>query len=227
MQHQQDKRSAAEVLLEEFASATDLSYKAFNQKLKVSSNPDSIIGIRIPIIRKSAKKLAKLLTYDDAIRLLLDKAKRYYEYKLLLGLVLQEVTPKEQVSEALPILYSLCDGWAVSDLFNDVLGTFAKKGALPEVMASIDRFHNDDNPFARRLTIVVFFPLVRSHLVAPEVAIEHITKLQHDQHYYIEMANAWLLAELTITHPEVPHSITSPTVLKKYQQKLRDSYRHS
>lgn len=226
MQNMQNNRSAVEQLLEEFSSAADLSYRAFNQKLKVSSDPENVIGIRIPIIRKTAKKLTKLLTYDDAILLLLDKAKKHFEYKLLLGLVLQEVTPQEQVAKTLPILYSLCDGWAVSDLYQDILGTFAQKGALPEVMASIEDHIHDENPFARRLTIVAFFSLVRSNLVAPEVAIAHITRLQHDSHYYIEMANAWLLAELTITHPEVPHSITSPTLLKKYQQKLRDSLRH-
>lgn len=227
MQYLQDNRSAVEQLLKEFGSAADLSYRAFNQKLKVSSNPESVIGIRIPIIRKYAKRLAKLLNYQDTISLLLDKAKSYFEYKLLLGLILQETTPKEAVREVLPILYSLCDGWAVSDLFNEVLGTFAKRGALPEVLDSIEEYMRDDNPFARRLTIVTYFPLLRYHLAAPEDALAHIARLQNDSDYYIEMANAWLLAELTITHPELPHSIISPTLLQKYRQKLRDSYRSS
>lgn len=227
MQYLQDNRSAVERLLKEFGSAADFSYKAFLMKLKATSNPDSIIGIRMPIIRKTAKELAKLLTYDEAIQLLSVKAKEYYEYKLLLGLILQKVTPKEKVAEVLPILYSLCDGWAVPDLFKDALGEFARKGALAEVLESIKTYAKNENPFARRLTIVAFFPLVRYSLVPAEVALAHIKRLQHDSHYFIEMANAWLLAELTITHPEVSHSIESPTVLQKYQQKLRDSHRHS
>ncbi|MBR8702426.1 DNA alkylation repair protein [Porphyromonas levii] len=226
MQDLQDKRSAVERLLEEFVSTADLSYRAFNIKLKVSSDPESILGIRMPVIRKSAKRIAKLLTYDDAIDLLLDKARRHYEYKMLLGLVLQEVTATEEVPKALSILYALCDGWATADLFKDALGHFAQQGALAEVEASIERYSQDVNPFARRLTIVAFLPLVKYKLVVPEVALAHITKLQADRDYYIEMANAWLLAELSITHPEVPHSVTSPTLLQKYRQKLRDSFRH-
>lgn len=225
MQELNENRSAVEHLLKQFVSTADLSYKAFNQKLKVSLDTESIMGIRMPIIRRYAKLLSKHLTYKDSVSLLLDKAREYYEFKLLFGLLLQNITPKESVKEALSILYSLCDGWAVSDLYKDVLGAFAQKGALQDVMASINEYKDDNNSFARRLTIVAFFPLLKFNLVTSETALAHIESLQLDTDYYVEMANAWLLAELTITNPSLSHSISNPALLKKYRQKLRDSYR--
>lgn len=223
----QEMRSAVEQLFDEFRSSADLSYKSFNTKLKVSCYPDSILGIRMPVVRRIAHKLSKYLISDGAITLLYPLAKRWYEYKLLLGLVLKEVTREDEVGKIIPILYSLCDGWAVSDLYQEVLGYFAQMGHLEEVLLSTKEFSSNTNEFARRLSIVVYFPLLRNRLVDIEQVLEHIALLEYDAAYYVEMANAWLLAEIKLTHPEVTLVISNPSLSKRYRQKLRESLRHS
>ena len=44
-------------LREELFSNQDLEYKAFHSKLVPTVNPDKIIGVRIPILRKIAKSI--------------------------------------------------------------------------------------------------------------------------------------------------------------------------
>lgn len=222
----QEMRSAVEQLLDEFRSSVDLSYKSFNTKLKVSCYPDSILGIRMPVVRRIAHKLSKYLTSDGAITLLYPLAERWYEYKLLLGLVLKEVTQEDEVGKTIPVLYSLCDGWAVSDLYQEVLGYFAQLGHLEEVLLSTKEFSSNTNEFARRLSIVAYFPLLRQELVSVEQVLQHIALLENDSAYYVEMANAWLLAEIKLTHPEVSPVISNVSLKKRYHQKLRESLRH-
>ena len=214
----QEMRSAVEQLLDEFRSSADLSYKSFNTKLKVSCYPDSILGIRMPVVRRIAHKLSKYLTSDGAITLLYPLAERWYEYKLLLGLVLKEVTQEDEVGKTIPVLYSLCDGWAVSDLYQEVLGHFAK--------LSSKKFATSPYEFARRLSIVAYFPLLRQELVSVEQVLQHIALLENDSAYYVEMANAWLLAEIKLTHPEVSPVISNASLKKRYLQKLRESLRY-
>ena len=54
--------------------------------------------------------------------------------------------------------------------------------------------------------------------------------MQHDEAYYVQMAIAWLLAEITLTGEAslikaIRTEITDDTVLRMYEQKLRDSRR--
>ncbi len=219
-------------LLNELCATADVLYRDFNaRKVRVSSHPDTVIGIRIPYLRKYAKRLAKHIDGDEAIAILQGEAQKCFEYKLLLGLILQESLP-QNMSDAIALLYDLVDGWAVTDLYNEVLATFALNGYKNEVLSSILEYQDAINPFARRLTIVLFFPLLKHHLVTPDDALMHVHKMQNDTHYYVEMACAWLLTELTIISPNEVQNflnhrmVTNPSVWKKYQQKLRDSYRN-
>lgn len=223
----QDMRSAVEQLLREFASTADLSYKSFSTKLKVTSYLDTILGIRMPLVRRTAGNLSKCWIFDEAVAHLYPLAEQWYEYKLLFGLVLKEVVEGDEVEKAIPILYSLCDGWAVPDLYREVLGHFAKSGRLEEVLRSTEEFASSPNEFARRLSVVAYFPLLREGMVRVEQALKHIALLEFDSAYYVEMANAWLLAEIKLTHPEVSLVISNPSLERCYLQKLRESLRYN
>ena len=91
-------------------------------------------------------------------------------------------------------------------------------------------YAHDANPYARRLTIVAWLDLIRHCLATPRAALDHVVPLQHDETYYVRMAIAWLLAEITLTDDAslveaIRTEITDDTVLRMYQQKLRDSRR--
>lgn len=231
-EHKDFSESAAGQILKDFESTADSSYKLFlAERVKSTNFPESIIGIRMGNIRKTASALAKVMSYEEVLEHIYPQALKWYEYKLLFGLLLQRLTPSEKVSEVLPKLYGLCDGWAVPDTFQVVLAHFAKKGNLELILQSIQEYKTSINPFARRLTVVVQMPLVKHGLVSVRQALEFCEEMQWDEEYLVQMGVAWTLSELRIHHPDEVEAflskgkISSEDVLKKYKQKLRDSLR--
>lgn len=222
----QEKGSAVAQILSEFEATADLSYKKFNTKLKTTIYPNTILGIKMPIIRKTALKLSRLLSTNESIAILRPLANHWYEYKLLLGLVLKETATIDQAEKIINLLYDLCDGWATPDLFQEVLRELIKIGGGGIVVKSAKKQANNPNQFARRLSIVSYFPLLKLRQVTIKETIAHTKLFADDTTYYVEMAIAWLLAEIKLTHPLTTININSPTLLKKYHQKLRDSTRN-
>ena len=86
--------------------------------------------------------------------------------------------------------------------------------------------HSDD-PFIRRWGYVMFISrLGHGH------AERLLPLMKADDHYYVQMAQAWLIAELAIFEPEVVHrwmkSCGLPySICGKAIQKICDSYRIS
>ena len=86
--------------------------------------------------------------------------------------------------------------------------------------------HSED-PFIRRWGYVLFISrLGRGHAKAL------LPLMKDDDHYYVQMAESWLIAELAIFEPEIIHRWLSANGLKysingKAIQKIYDSYRVS
>lgn len=223
----------ASALLTELGQHREPDYAAFMAlRTKVSSRPESVLGIRMKWLRQAVKQLsASRLTLDEAIDLLHEKALAWYEYKIIFGGVIGRLA---SASEGLPLLYPLCDGWAVPDYYKELLASWANRGEAERqiVLRSMAEHAHDVNPYARRLTIVAWLDLIRHGLATPRTALDHVASLQHDEAYYVQMAIAWLLAEITLTGDAslveaIRTEITDDTVLRMYEQKLRDSRRNT
>ena len=84
--------------------------------------------------------------------------------------------------------------------------------------------HNQD-PFTRRWGYVLFISrLCKGH------AAQLLPLMHDDDEYYVQMAEAWLLAELAVREPEAVHHWLSQNSLKyningKAVQKICDSFR--
>ncbi len=89
------------------------------------------------------------------------------------------------------------------------------------------RYVTDSDPFIRRWGYVMFI----SKLCRSEAALHGILPLLHnDEHYYVQMAQAWLIAELTVFFPDeiyewLPQSGLNYTITGRAVQKICDSYR--
>lgn len=85
----------------------------------------------------------------------------------------------------------------------------------------------DEDPFIRRWGYVLFISrLCRGH------AAQLLPLMQDDEEYYVQMAQAWLIAELTVHEPEAVHHWLCRNDLKyningKAIQKICDSFRIS
>lgn len=222
----------ASALLTELELRREPDYAAFMAlRTKVSSRPESVLGIRMKWLRQAVRELTALLTLDEAIDLLHERALVWYEYKIIFGGVIGRLASAD---EGLPLLYPLCDGWAVPDYYKELLASWANRGEAERqiVLRSMAEHAHDVNPYARRLTIVAWLDLIRHGLATPRAALDHVAPLQHDEAYYVQMAIAWLLAEITLTGDAslveaIRTEITDDTVLRMYEQKLRDSRRNA
>lgn len=233
MTSQQSDGAKASALIAQLKSRREASYAHFmSLRTKVSSHPESVLGIRMKWLRQAVRQLAPLLTLETAIELLQERANAWYEYKIILGGVLGRIA---SASEGLPLLYPLCDGWAVPDYYKEIVAGWAATSETERaiVLDSLADHAHDPNPYARRLTVVTWIDLLRNSLATPTAALEHVIPLQDDEEYYVQMAIAWLLAEMTLTASPgdtsltaaIERQITSSTILRMYRQKLRDSFR--
>ena len=117
-------------------------------------------------------------------------------------------------------------------LFNDWWHTdqlidFVKDAPFDTAYGYAERYVTDDDPFIRRWGYVTFI----SKLCRDEENLDRILALFHnDDHYYVQMAEAWLIAELAVFFPErvyawLPGTGLAYNVSGKAIQKICDSYR--
>ena len=84
-----------------------------------------------------------------------------------------------------------------------------------------------EEPFVRRWGYVLFISrLGREH------AEQLLPLMKNDGHYYVQMGEAWLIAELAVTEPETVHKWMATCgidykICGKAIQKICDSYRIS
>ena len=109
----------------------------------------------------------------------------------------------------------------------DQLIRYAAKLDFEAALGYAQEYIRSEDPFVRRWGYVMFIsPLGRKH------ADRLLPLMKRDEHYYVQMAEAWLLAELAIDEPEavcqwmancgLPYSICGKAI-----QKICDSYRIS
>lgn len=118
--------------------------------------------------------------------------------------------------------YLLNDWWHV-----DQLPQFLKNLNLEYVYNKAKIYCNDNNPFLRRWGYVIFMPT----LVKDERSFDMITSLlKNDEHYYVIMAEAWLISYLAIYFPDktlkyLNDCNLSYDIVGKGIQKICDSFR--
>lgn len=99
----------------ELLSLQDLEYKNFHSKLMPTVNPEAIIGIRMPILRKYAKSLAKTADADEFLTILPHK---YYEENNLHSLLIEPIKDYDKAISLTDEFLPYIDNWATCDLMS-------------------------------------------------------------------------------------------------------------
>ena len=210
---------------QELFSQAEEEYKNFNRKLLCSDL--SVIGIRVPFLRKTAKNIAK----KDGIGFLQVCGKDTYEERLLYGLV----------AAALPIPYEdflpycdhytehLVENWAHCDIFCSSVKKNIK-GHEKDFFEHIETYLQSENPWAVRVGLVMML----SNFLQEEYMDEVLkrTEAVRSEHYYVRMAQAWLLATAWAKDRErmlqyVKSHHLDDWTFHKFIQKCCESYRVS
>lgn len=213
------------VFRKELFSLQEEKYRLFHEKLLCSSLP--VIGIRTPILRDKAKNLAKYARED----FFLFCGKGTYEERLLYGLV-AAVLPMEFddfLRYCDTYSFEFVENWAHCDIFCASLKKIAGKNQEP-LFQHAKGYLKEDNPWVVRVGLIILLNYYLKEPYLQEVLLE--TDGVDSDFYYIQMAQAWLLATAWAKNPEavrgyLDNSRLSYKVKAKFVQKACESFRVS
>ena len=177
----------------QLSELADPKYKEFHQKLVPNLNPDAIIGVRTPVLRKLAKQMRKdALTDPQAAakleEFLNDLPHMYYDENQLHAFIIAEEKDYDlalqQVEQFLPYI----DNWATCDQLSPKAFQKNPEELLPHIYDWID----SGDTYPVRFGVVTLMNLYLGDEFRPG-QMDKVAQIRSDE-YYIKMAVAWYFA---------------------------------
>ena len=199
----------------------DLSYRDFQCKLMPTVDPDTVIGVRTPELRKLAKSFSKEPEAEAFLRTL---PHRYYEENNLHGFLIETMKDYSQVIAALDAFLPYVDNWATCDLMRPKI--FRKH--LPELREQIKRWMASDHVYTIRFGIEMLMTFFLDDQFQPEY-LDWVAEVRSEE-YYVNMMIAWYFAtalakQYDVTLPFIQEHRLDPWTHNKAIQKAIESYR--
>ncbi len=198
-------------------------YAIFNKKI-VNTNKQ-VLGVRLPDLRKLAKRAAKNHDFES-IQLLLDQIDNdIYEQVFVVGLIINQLEFSDNERKILIDEYlAKVDSWALIDSFitkkDDFSSDFWWQTAKD--------YLKSDREFTARLGVII---LMKEFLIEDRInqVFELVNNVKNDA-YYVKMAISWLYAEAAVNFYDLTiqnvksHQLDNWTS-KKACQKMLESRR--
>ena len=205
----------------ELFSLQDLKYKEFHQKLMPTVNPDKVIGIRTPVLRKFAKDFSKREEAESFIKNLPHK---YYEEDNLHAFLLEEIKDYEILIEELNKFLPFVDNWATCDMMRPK----TLKNHKTELLEDIKRWLNSKDTYTIRFAVNCLMLYYLEEDFKPEY-LQWVKNIE-SQEYYINMVRAWYFATALAKQYDETVKILENNALDKWThnktiQKANESYR--
>ena len=218
---------------EELFKLQDVKYRDFQKKLIPTVDPESVIGVRTPELRKLAKQLVRLRTSKtaadcktaaDVEAFLKDLPHEYFDENQLHAFIISEDKDYERcmadVEEFLPYV----DNWATCDQMSPKVFKKNKDGLLLHVR----KWLKSDRTYTVRFAI----GMLMEHFLDDDFDPEYpklVAKVKSDE-YYVNMMIAWYFATaLAKQHDAVIPYLEGQKLdvwtHNKTIQKARESYR--
>ena len=174
-------------------SLADIQYRDFHSSLVPGVN--QILGVRIPILRKMAKQIAR-----EEWRPFVEMTEvTYYEETMLQGMLIgmAKVEFKEQM-EYIRLFIPRINNWAVCDIFCGELKTTVRKNKV-DVWKFIQPYLKSSKEFEIRFGTVMLIHFIDEEYI--DRVLISIGSFQHEG-YYARMAVAWLLSICFVKFPK-------------------------
>lgn len=196
-------------------------FAEFSRRICMTGYP--LLGVRLPQLRKLAREICR----GDWRTFLQEPGHGTYEEIMLEGMVLAgaraEIAEKlERTRAFLPKI----DCWALVD---SIVPTYRfKPQELPQVREFILPLLQSEREFDQRFALVVLL----DYFLTPEYAAEtaELVAVQQSDKYYVNMARAWILAELAVQQEALTFALLESGRLDAFTHnktisKMCDSYR--
>ncbi|RXI67915.1 DNA alkylation repair protein [Clostridium tetani] len=178
---------------EEIFELIDEDYKKFSSSLL--PNIDNILGVRLPELRKLAKKVAK----DDWRKFIDTADNQYFEQIMLQGMVLGYIkTNIEEILLYVAEFIPKIDNWSVCDSFCG--GLKFTKNNMEQVWNFIQPFLSSKKEYEVRFAVVMLLDFYINDEYIDKV-LKLLDNVNHPG-YYAKMAVAWAVSICYIKFPE-------------------------
>jgi len=215
--HKTDYKEFIKYLL----SLQDIKYKEFHSSLVLNSKYE-MIGIRVPIMREVAKKIAK----SNIEEFLEYSQNKYYEEVMIQGLVISHIKDEKLFYNYFIKFINKIDNWAICDSFCSsikIVRNYEEKYFKKSIKMALNR-----EEFISRVGLV----MILNHFISQknlDIIFDTLNEIQSDK-FYINMAEAWLICEMYIKYPKETKEFLKNNRLNKVTQnkaisKIHDSYR--
>ncbi|MFU9975320.1 DNA alkylation repair protein [Fannyhessea vaginae] len=195
----------------------------FNAKLVPHTDPQTILGIRTPLLRTYANKVNKKLRCEFLQAL----PHPYLEMNMLHMIMLNNETHFETWTDEMETFIPFCTNWMVTDC---TAPKMLKINSLNYAKQALEWLQKDD-PWGKRIALVLLIKLVGcSKLTQHEklASLDIIAHLPHDMPYYVQMGAAWYIQTLYKKDPSsISNYLATNTHLdtrikKRSMQKIRE-----
>ena len=199
----------------------DKSYRDFQSKLIPTIPVETIIGVRIPAIRKLAKEYGK---DPESVEFLKQLPHTYYDENILHALLVAEIKDYEVCEKEVERFLPYVDNWAVCDIFSPKV--FRKN--KDKLIDKIREWTASDHPYTCRFGMEILM----THFLDEDFRVEYleIPAAVHSGEYYVNMMIAWFYATALAKQWDaavgyIEKKCLIPWTHNKTIQKARESYR--
>jgi len=163
----------------------ELPYKSFQSKLMPTVNPESVIGVRTPALRKLAKELYATKAAEEFLKSL---PHRFYEENNMHGLLIEKIRDYDLCIQELERFLPYVDNWATCDSITPKIFTKHKHRLKMQIKKWLCSSHPYTVRFAIRMLMVFYLD--------EDYSVEYsdmVGAVESDE-YYVKMMVAWYFA---------------------------------
>ena len=188
----------------------DSDYRAFHSKLMPTVDPEKIIGIRTPVLRKFANEFAKT---DKAEKFIKNLPHKYYEENNLHAFVLEKIKNFHKAVKLTEEFLPYIDNWATCDMFMPKVFKKNKQEILPYAI----KWMKSEHTYTVRYGIGILMSLFLDEDFSEEY-LKLVTDIKSEE-YYVNMMIAWYFATALAKQYEC--------TVKYIEQKKLDKWVHN
>lgn len=199
----------------------DMAYRDFHSRLMPDIDKETVIGIRVPVLRKYAKSIAGTELSEKFIK---ELPHRYYEENNLHMMLITGIKDYEKCLSEIERFLPYIDNWATCDFPAPKCFEDHKEELLPV----IKRWIASSETYTIRYGIGMLMRLYLDEDFDPEY-VRLVVGVKSDE-YYVNMMIAWYMATALAKQwdaviPYIEDHCMSDWVHRKTIQKAVESYR--
>ena len=211
----------AEIIRAQLFTLRDEAYRTFHSALMPTVPPETVIGVRVPALRRLAKQLADTAQAEVFLQAL---PHGYYEENNLHAFLIELIRDYDRALAETEAFLPYINNWATCDCFCPKVFAKHKK----ELLVPIRRWLDSGEVY----TVRYGMEMLMRYYLEDEFKLEYPEKVAaiRSEEYYVNMMIAWYLATALVKQweaaiPYLEKRVLSDWVHRKTIQKAVESYR--